>query len=83
MRVTFPNHEEVKINATGKYNIEEALYEHENYPSDFDDDSEQEEASVDQNELTQIMENYQELLQQEAGKTLTTLGASSKAEAQF
>lgn len=45
------------IKASGKYDVEAALYEYEEYPDDFEEEGE--EAEVDQNELTLIMSNYQ------------------------
>lgn len=55
--------DEIKITASGAYNIDDAIYENEEYPEDFESDEEaQQEAEPDQNELTQIMQNYQSML---------------------
>ena len=57
----YPSQEEQVIKASGQYNIDEALYDHEEYPSDFDSDS-ADEAQEDAGELTAIIQNYKTLL---------------------
>ena len=40
MRGTLSPGDEIKITASGQYNIDDAIYEHEEYPDDFDSDDE-------------------------------------------
>lgn len=55
------SHNDTLIKASGKYDIDRALEEHEEYPDDFESES-GDEAEADENEMTLIMENYQKAL---------------------
>lgn len=72
MRDTISPGDEIRITASGAYNIEDAIYENEEYPEDFESDEEaQQEAEQDPNELTQIMQNYQTMLDSPADENTT------------
>jgi hypothetical protein len=60
MHQTISAGDDIQINASGKYKIDDALYECE-YSDDFESDSDEdgEEAPADDYELTQIMHNYE------------------------
>lgn len=55
---TKKDHNEKIIKTSGKYDIDQAMYEHEEYPDDFCSESGDEAAEADEKELTLIMSNY-------------------------
>ena len=59
------------IKASGTYDIDMALYELEEYPDDFESDD-NEVAEEDGQELTQIIQNYKQMLNEDMGQSAST-----------